>query len=86
VERNLDLTKEIIQEEQSKYSLCQQYKQYEDFWLDEDNVLYRQGPEVQPCVGILVSLVPAVLASYHDLAFTAHQGVGRTVEFIKKKY
>jgi hypothetical protein len=30
--------------------------------------------------------VPTVLASYHDLPFTAHQGVGRTVEFIKKKY
>jgi hypothetical protein len=35
---------------------------------------------------IPASLVPTVLASYHDLPFTAHQVVGRTVEFIKKKY
>jgi hypothetical protein len=47
-ERNLALTKDIIQEEQAKDSLCEQYKQYEDFWLDEDNVLYRQGSEEQP--------------------------------------
>jgi transposase InsO family protein len=35
---------------------------------------------------IPATLVPTVLASCHDLPFTAHQGVGRTVEFIKKKY
>jgi hypothetical protein len=85
VDKTLALTKEIIREEQVKDEVCEQYKQYENFWLDEDNVLYRQGPEEQPRVVIPASLVPTVLASYHDLPFTAHQGVGRTVEFIKKK-
>jgi hypothetical protein len=45
VGKTLALTKEIIREEQVKDVLCEQYKQYGNFWLDEDNVLYRQGPE-----------------------------------------
>lgn len=49
-------------------------------------MLYRQRPEKQPRIVIPVSLVPRVLAIYHDLPFTVHQRVGRTAEFIKKKY
>jgi hypothetical protein len=30
--------------------------------------------------------VPTVLESYHDLPFTARQGAGRTIEFIRKQY
>jgi hypothetical protein len=29
-------------------------------------------------------LVPVVLRNYHELPFTAHQGIGRTIEFIKR--
>jgi hypothetical protein len=34
------LTKEDIKEAQEKDSLCEKYKTYEKFWLDEDQVLY----------------------------------------------
>jgi hypothetical protein len=84
--KDLILSKEIIQEEQAKDELCKRYKQYEDFWTDRDGVLYRQGSKEPPCIVIPIPLVPTVLKCYHELPFTAHQGVNRTVEFISKKY
>jgi hypothetical protein len=86
VNKDLTLTKEIIQEEQTKDALCEQYRQREGFWLDDDDVLYKQDKGKEPRVVIPASLVPTVLTSYHDLPFTAHQGTGRTIEFIRKKY
>ena len=80
------LTKEDIRGEQEKDELCMKYKQYENFWTDEDGVLYRQGPKEQPRIIIPVTLVPTVLTSYHELPFTEHQRVSRTVEFIARKY
>ena len=49
-------------------------------------VLYRQGPKEQSRVVIPLALVHTVLIHYHELPFTAHQGVSRTVEFISRKY
>ena len=61
-------------------------KGYENFWTDEDGILYRQCCREQPRVVIPASLIYTVLTCYHELPFTAHQGVSRTVEFISKKY
>jgi hypothetical protein len=66
--------------------LCEQYRQCEDFWLDEESVLYKKGPNDQSYIVIPNSLVPTVLESYYGLPFTAHQGIERTIEFIRKKY
>jgi len=40
----------------------------------------------QPRVVIPAALVPTVLACYHELPSTAHQGVSRTMGFISWKY
>jgi hypothetical protein len=80
------LSKESIKDEQEKDDLCAQYKQYENFWTDEDGVLYRQELKGLPRVVIPTALVPIVLRCYHELPFTAHQGVRRTTEFINRKY
>jgi hypothetical protein len=79
IDKNLILTKEIIREEPVKDILCQQYRQREGFRLDEANVLYKKEPTGQPYIVIPNSLVPTVMESYHDINFTAHQGVGRTM-------
>jgi hypothetical protein len=42
VEGELPLSKERIREELEKDAQCQEYKQYDDFWLDEENTLYHQ--------------------------------------------
>ena len=63
---------------------CQRYKGYENFWTDEEGVLYRQGPNEQPRIVIPIALFPTVLTNYHELPFTTHQGVSRTVRY--KKY
>jgi hypothetical protein len=86
VQGELALPKERIREEQEKDSKCQEYKQYDDFWLDEENTLHHQKVKGQPRVVIPKTLVPTVLECYHNLPFSAHQGVGRTVEFINCKY
>ena len=61
-------------------------KGYENFWTDEDGILYRQCRKEQPRVVIPASLVYTVLTCYYELPFTAHQGVSRTVDFISRKY
>jgi len=86
VEKYLVLSREVIEDEQEKDELCLQYKGYENFWTDEDGILYRQCCREQPRVVIPASLIYTVLTCYHELPFTAHQGVSRTVEFISKKY
>ena len=86
VEKDLVLSREVIRDEQERDELCLQYKGYENFWTDEDGILYRQCRREQPRVVIPVSLIQTVLMCYHELPFTAHQGVSRTVEFISKKY
>jgi hypothetical protein len=63
--KDLVLSREIIREEQEKDDLCEQYKQYEDFWTDKDGVLYRQGSKEPPRVVIPTTLVPTVLTCYH---------------------
>lgn len=47
--------------------------------------MYREGLTEQPRVVIPATLVHTVLACYHVLPFTAHQGVSRTVEFLNTK-
>jgi hypothetical protein len=86
VGRELALSKERIREEQEKDAQCQEYKQYDDFWLYEENTLYHQKVKGQPRVVIPKTFVPTVLECYHNLPFSALQGVGRTVEFINCKY
>jgi hypothetical protein len=86
VEKYSVLSKEVIREEQEKDSLCKKYREHEIFWLDDEGVLYRQGFEEQPRIVIPATLVHTVITSYHDLPFTAHQGVSKTVEFISRKY
>jgi len=86
IKEGLVLSKENIRDKQMVDELCEQYKQYEDFWSDENGVLYYQPPKTQPRIVIPVALVPTVLTCYHELPFTAHQGVSRTVDFINRKY
>ena len=62
------------------------YKHYENFWADEEGVLYHQMRKGPPRIVIPAALGLTVLKCYRDLPFTAHQGVNRTVEFISKKY
>ena len=86
VKGEFNLSRDIICEEQNKDESCAEYKQYENFWTDEDGVLYYQTPEDPPRVVIPILLVPTVLSYYHELPFTAHQGVSRTMSFIGRKY
>jgi hypothetical protein len=51
VEGKLALSKERIREEEEKDAQCQEYKEYDDFWLDE-NTLYHQKVKGQPRVVI----------------------------------
>jgi len=84
--KDLVLSKEIIRCEQERDDLCNKYREYENSWTDEDRILYRQGPKEQLRVVIPATLIHTVLANYHELPFTAHQGVSRTVGFISRKY
>ena len=86
IKQEVALTRDVTREEQLQDKLCNQYRHQDEFWTDKENLLYRRGPSSQLCIVIPTSLVPVVLKSYHELPFTAHQGVGRTVEFIKRKY
>jgi hypothetical protein len=86
VENDLVLLREVIKDEQERDELCLQYRGYENFWADEEGILYRQCNKEQPKVVIPASLIQTVLTCYHELPFTAHQGVSRTVEFISRKY
>jgi len=86
VQQETVLSKEVIRREQEADELCNRYRGYENFWTDNDGVLYRQGPKEQPRIVIPGALVKKVLSSYHELPFTAHQGVSRTIGFISKKY
>ena len=63
--------------------LCGQCSQQQEFKMDEDGILYRQGKMKQPRVIIPNSLDPVIFKSYHVLPFMSHEGDGRTPEFIK---
>ena len=41
-------------------------------------MLYYQTPKTQTRLVIRTKLIPTVLTRYHELPFTAHQGVSRT--------
>ena len=86
VQQETILSKEVIRCEQEADELCNRYRGYENFWTDNDGVFYRQGLKEQPRIVIPGALVKKVLSSYHELPFTAHQGVNRTVGFISRKY
>jgi len=58
----LVLSREVIKDEQKKDELCLQYKGYENFWTDEDGILYRQCRKEQPRV-----VIPASLAHSADV-------------------
>lgn len=57
------LSKEIIREEQEKDETRNMYKDYENFWTDEDGILYGQGPGEQPRIVIPATLVPTMLTN-----------------------
>ena len=80
------LTKEKIKEAQENDLLCEKYRVSEKFWLDKDQVLYYEGQEGCPLVVIPRELVETVLKCYHELPFTAHQGIARTIAAIRRKY
>ena len=86
IEGELVLSKDVIEEEKAKDEACTRYSAQEHIWKDDDGVLYRQEPKNQPRVVIPETLVPTVLVGYHELPFTAYQGVSRTAEFINRKY
>ena len=72
VQKDVNLSRDIIKEEQGKDNLCIQYKQYENFWTYEDGVLYYQEGKGRPRIVIPGALVSTVLTYYHELPFTAH--------------
>ena len=86
VQQEMVLSKEVIRREQEADELCNRYRKYENFWTDNDEILYRQGPKEHPRIVIPGALVKKVLSSYHEFPFTAHQGVSRTIGFISRKY
>ena len=86
VETELTLSKDIIKEEQEKDELCGKYRQYENYWIDKEGVLYHQEGKESPCIVIPTTLIHRVLTCYHELPFTAHQGVSRTVNAVRSKY
>jgi hypothetical protein len=86
IEKKLILSKEVIRSEQETDELCNKYRGYENLWTDEDGILYRQGPGEQPRVLIPATLVHTALVNYHELPFTVHQCVSRTVGFTSRKY
>ena len=55
-------------------------------WTDKDGVLYHQEGKGRPRIIIQETLIETVLTYYHELPFTAHQGVHRTIGFISQKY
>ena len=86
IEQDLDLSREVIIERQRTDELCQEYQECADFFKDEEDILYYQELKGQPRIVIPKTLIQTVLTLYHELPFTAHQGVHRTSDFIKKKY
>jgi hypothetical protein len=80
------LTRDMIKEAQGVDPLCETYKMCEKFWLDEDQVLYYADKGGCPLIVIPKALVRTVLKCYHELPFTAHQGIVRTIAAIKRKY
>jgi hypothetical protein len=86
VDKELILTRDRIHEEQEKDDVCMKLKQFESFWVDKDGILCRQEAKEHPRVVIPRALVETVLKCYHELPFTAHQGMTRTLSFISRKY
>ena len=52
IEKDLKLSREVIREEQVKDDACIKYRHYENFWTDEDGILYYQKLKEQPRVVI----------------------------------
>jgi hypothetical protein len=80
------LTRDKIREAQSKDPSCAVYKTRENFWVDDEQLLYYENKKGCPLVVIPKALVEAVLRGYHELPFTAHQGIMRTIAAIRRKY
>jgi cytochrome c1 len=80
------LTRDRIREAQSKDPSCEVYKTCEQFWLDDGQLLYYENQKGCPLVVIPKVLVEIVLRGYHELLFTAHQGIMRTIAAIRQKY
>ena len=57
VEKGVMLSREIIRDEQEKDDVCMKYRQYENFWTDEEGVLYFQTRKGRPRVVIPAALV-----------------------------
>jgi hypothetical protein len=80
------LTRELIREAQKQDPLCDVYKTRKEFWLDDDQLLYHEEQTGSSFVVIPRELVGTVLKCYHELPFTAHQGIARTIAAFKRKY
>jgi hypothetical protein len=80
------LTRDLIKEAQIKDPVCKMYKTRDKFWLDDDQLLYYEEEKGYPLVVIPKALVQTVLRCYHELPFTAHQGITKTIAAIRPKY
>ena len=61
IEKGLTLSREAIRGEQEKDEACIKYRQYENFWIDGDGLLYYQKLKEQPRIVIPALLVSTVL-------------------------
>jgi hypothetical protein len=61
------------------------HKTRKEFWLDDEQLYYKE-PTGGSFIVIPKELVETVLKCYHELPFTAHQGIARTIAAIKRKY
>jgi hypothetical protein len=71
IHKDLVLSREIIREEQEKDSACFKYKQAENFWTDEDGILYHQEIKGRSQIVIPETLVEVVLKCCHSLHIKA---------------
>jgi transposase InsO family protein len=86
VSKEVTLSRDEIIEEQKGDVQCEEYKHQEKFWIDKDGMLYYKEATRESRIVIPRTLVEKLLQCYHELPFTAHQGVRRTLSWIGRKY
>jgi hypothetical protein len=59
--KDINLSRDVLKEEQEKDNQCLEYKHYENFWVDEDGILCNQEVKGQHRIVIPETLVHTVL-------------------------
>lgn len=83
--------KNNIRSEQGKDQFCQTIKEKlhtnkdSNFFLDNDNVLYKTDQETQNVLVIPNKLINQVIHDFHDLPIFGHPGQSKTLNIIKTK-